>query len=177
MSQKPASAAIAATTGSTSDLGPRGLVFYKAAGNTTFEYFNEAAWRELPSYPVEGQSGNLGSLTKLRVSLARLEGSVFVDLDALDLPATEGSQASAAQAPTNSGQVPPPPAGSVVLKELGKLYVVPPEASWGTAELEVAGDAGVLIERKAVVAPIPQNPFVEGTFCVLINVAALNSGT
>jgi hypothetical protein len=159
---------------STEDLGPRGLVIYGANPDPAkFDYVNEDVWRALPSYPVGAQTGQLGSLTTLSVALARLNQSVFVDLDQLKgLEMTAGGVASQGSQPSQAGEAPIPDGQAVIVKEQGKIFVVPKEA-WASAQVSISGDAGVLIERKAVLAPIPSNPLAEGTFCVLINVAAL----
>lgn len=155
------------------DLGPRGLVIYGNGDPTKFQYVTETAWRELDSYAVEGISAPFDSLVNLNVALARLDQGVFVNLDQLkNLELTAEAQAAQANAPTKQGAVTLDEPLNVVLKEGPKLYVIPSKA-WSQADVVISGDAGVLINRDAVLAPIPRNPLAEGTFCILVNLAAL----
>jgi hypothetical protein len=165
-----------AISDSSQDIGPRGLVIYGKAGSlpSTFNFVNESTWRSsAKSYPITAQVGELKSLATLNVALARLGQSVFVDLDQLkQLVVTAEAQKAQQKLPTESGQIPSLQGANVVLKERDKLYVVP-DTMWSTAQVAISGDAAVLINRDAVLAPIPTNPIAEGTFCVLINLAAL----
>jgi hypothetical protein len=158
------------------DIGPRGLVIFGKPGSApnTFNFVNESTWRKTAqSYDVQAQTGDFKSLSTLNVALARLGASVFVDLDQLkQLALTTEALAAQQQPATQAGPIPSLGGANVILKELGKLYVVPEEI-WSTANAAISGDAGVLINRDAVLAPIPKNPIAEGTFCVLINLAAL----
>lgn len=155
------------------DLGPRGLVIYEDKAQSTFQYVTETTWRELESYAVEGASAPYDSLVNLNVALARVNNGVFVNLDQLnDLELTDAARAAQANPPTKAGAVTLTDPFSVVLKEGPKLYVVPSSA-WSQADVAISGDAGVLINRDAVLAPIPRNPLAEGTFCILVNLAAL----
>jgi len=163
---------------SSTDIGPRGLVIYGKPGSLpgTFNFVNESTWRSsAKSYALAAQVGELKALGTLNVALARLGQSVFVDLDQLkQLVVTADAQKAQQTPPTDTGQAVIPGGGntSVVLKERDKLYVVP-DTMWSTAHVAISGDAAVLINRDAVLAPIPANPIAEGTFCVLINLAAL----
>lgn len=155
------------------DLGPRGLVIYEDKAQSNFRYVTETAWRELDSYAVEDLSAPFDSLVNLNVVLARLEHGVFVNLDQLEnLELTAAAQAAQGNLPTQKGPVTLNDPFSVVLKEGPKLYVIPSK-EWSQADVAISGDAGVLINRDAVLAPIPRNPLAEGTFCILVNLAAL----
>ena len=114
------------------------------------------------------------TLIGLKVAFARLEKNVFVDLDQLaQLPFGTGAEASLRQSATHASSLElPSDKLHIILKEGEKIYPVP-ETEWSTAPLSISGDAGVLINRGAVLAPIPQNEIAEGTFCLLINLAAL----
>lgn len=154
-----------------SDLGARGLVVFRQRDQ--FEYINEETWRTLESYPVQAQTGSLKLMASLNVALARIGQSVFVDLDQLTQLELSAAAAAAQHAqPTRSGPVPPLPQDSIVVKEFDKLYVVP-RAACAVADALISGDAGVLVNRDAVIAPIPRNNIAEGTFCVLLNLNVL----
>jgi hypothetical protein len=166
------------TNDPSSDIGPRGLVIYRkqAEHSDTFAFVNESTWRKVSSYAAQEQEGRLKALSTLDVALARIDGSVFVDLDQLrpGLELTEEGALAEHSPATEPGSIPPEKlvGENVILKEFGKLYVVPSEL-WSTANVAISGDAAVLINRDAVLAPIPRSPIAEGTFCVLINLAAL----
>ena len=153
----------------TDDIGVRGVIVYGRPGAdpSTFHFVNEKTWRASSPYLAADQTGPLKSLVDVKVAFARVGASVFVDLDQLKLepsvPPANPPAPRPGDAPTDE---------SIILREADKLYVVP-AASWSLANLEISGDAGVLIDRGAVLAPIPKAAIAEGTFCVLVNLAAL----
>lgn len=151
----------------TTALGARGLVVVRDVDS--YNIISEKAWRELDSYPVTDQVSDLKSLSTLNVSLARLNNSVFVDLDQLKrLAQTAGSIDAPNHKPTNTGPIKLPSDATVILKEEQKLYVIPVK-KMKQVNGAITGDAAVLVARDAVLAPIPETSVPSGTFCVLIN--------
>jgi len=154
------------------DIGVRGLVIVRDP--QSYEVVNEGDWRQLDYYLTEAQTGTLASLSTLHVSLARLEQSVFVDLD--QLAELGAGEPVLTPGPAQKGPLPVPSGSAIILKEANKLYLVP-ESSWQKIPSVITGDAAVLINRKAVLAAIPKSPIASGTFCVLINFLGIDGAT
>jgi hypothetical protein len=142
-------------------IGARGLVVYDGENYT---FVREDEWRGRG--PVSNPPAALTRLTELHAVVAKLEETIFVDLDGLgELERTQ---------PEVPERLPPSPwreGSSIVLRESGNFYQITPE---DLEELDEGfeGDAGVLVNRGAVVAAIPSNAIPSGTYCVLVNQAS-----
>ncbi len=166
-----------------SKIGDRGLVLYDGKNYYTV---NEDKWRELERHevPVAGSGTpsvpGLDALIHFQAAVALLsakpDANVFVDLERLArLPETKGSKALREEMGHHPKltKVPPLKGRNIVVREADCVFVVP-ENLWGTPVPPAAcGDARVLVNRGTLVAAIPQNQMPVGTWCVLVNIAAL----
>jgi len=94
------------------------------------------------------------------------KGRVFVNLDAL-VTLDEGKDAPGTTVGTNGSEE-----HQIILFEGGQFFSVAPKPEPAIPE-GFEQDAGVLVNRGAVVAAIPGGNLPIGTWCVLVNLAQL----
>lgn len=153
-----------------SDIGIRGLVI---ADGEDYWFVTESEWREkfaLTKAPESGGRTSVQTLVDLKVALAKLSNTVFVNLDALaNLGESDLDPAEAAPKDPKADVL---DTDGILLHEKNQYYLVP-LSELHPLEENAEGDAGVLVSRGALVASIPANDIPTGTFCVLVNWSGL----
>jgi hypothetical protein len=144
-----------------SSIGARGLVVFDGR---QYKYVQESVWRS--QGPSGGAPTQYDNLKELHAVVAHLGNTIYVNLD--ELPGLEASDGTK-PGPKHEWE----PDADIVLREQGALYQV--SGNWQDLPVGFEGDAGVLVNRGAVVATIPSNSIPSGTYCILVNLAALTS--
>jgi hypothetical protein len=147
-----------------STLGSQGLVLFSKGGDKNYYFVLEPAWRkcQLAKPPPAAVS-----LHKDGAAVGALSASqVFVDFGKL-------TELDPGLSPPGTGTPGPAPTGQAVIIYDGAKYYGVGADKWQPMVPGGEGDAGVLVNRGAVVATIPKNEIPSGTYCVLINNIAI----
>jgi hypothetical protein len=144
------------------DVGSRGLVVFDGKD---YSYITEVSWRN--GTQIRGMPNELTPLRETKSVLAKLNNVTYVDLDRIAGLADPRGDNNGDRTLNSTKK-------SVVFREGDRFFQIMLDELNELPE-GFEGSARTLVTRGAIVAAIPKNDIPSGTYCVLVNLANLNS--